>query len=300
MPSSLSPAPWRFSGAAIESRALWSTRRSAASTLRSSTREPAPLRCSNHEASLDLITKNASGGYTVLYQPRFAAPKGLHETLASAASVVSSRDETSQPHHGSAASASTSAHKLDREVHQFTDFSPDLLFVELDPSTEFQTQVLVIVDCKASPRVKLEHRVQIAMYSILLEPYLAGHPHITLAAVGGVWLAGELKPRMFELAGLRQMLKKFLADDVPSILPRRGPCAAAWRTELVGLGFVCAVGRGLAAPLLESATMALFRQVRVVPGNQHLSESNDARAKLVHDSVHIAVLQVLARVLGLG
>ncbi|KAK7254718.1 ATP-dependent 5'-3' RNA helicase [Aureococcus anophagefferens] len=97
----------------------------------------------------------------------------------------------------------------------------DYALVVEDPRTG--ERAVVVVDAKASKRVELAHQVQVVFYSILVDVVLSDLPGSALSdlpgsapvsKVGGVWIASEPAPRIFEVAGLRAALRDFLRGKV--------------------------------------------------------------------------------------
>lgn len=77
---------------------------------------------------------------------------------------------------------------IPRSTVTFSQCFPDFLEVTFDASERL---VLTIIDAKASPEVKFSHRIQVAMYTLLLEEVFrheAIHSRVTISNTGGVWL----------------------------------------------------------------------------------------------------------------
>lgn len=109
------------------------------------------------------------------------------------------------------------AYGLDPAFVQFVDCHPDLLAIEEAPDGG---RHVVVVDAKASDLMKLSHRIQVALYSLILEHALAdsGVVDLGVAREGGVWLYGEAEPERFSLSSTRPPLETFLAEDLTPLL----------------------------------------------------------------------------------
>ena len=81
---------------------------------------------------------------------------------------------------------------------------------------------LVVIDAKASIRVKLEHQIQVAAYTMLIDvafgrtDFMATAPGV--CRVGGVWLPAKASPQIFEVAGLQKKVRELLATEVNDLL----------------------------------------------------------------------------------
>jgi hypothetical protein len=116
------------------------------------------------------VAAPAQGEVTCLYQPKFAAPQWAYT------------------------SASGSA-RIDHNIVSFSKFQPDYLMVMWVDGK----RTIVVVDAKASAKVKQSHRVQVAFYCMMLARFLAmeedtrGEPRGalgTVASYGAVWRPG--------------------------------------------------------------------------------------------------------------
>jgi len=72
---------------------------------------------------------------------------------------------------------------------------------------------LVVIDAKASIRVKLEHQIQVTMYTMLIDVAEPG-----VCRVGGVWLPAKASPQIFEVGGLQKKVRELLATEVTDLL----------------------------------------------------------------------------------
>lgn len=81
---------------------------------------------------------------------------------------------------------------------------------------------LQVIDVKASHALKTSHRIQVALYGLLLRDVLAaaGSSLPVDLDAGGVWLYGQPAPEPVELGGAVRLLERFLRDDLPGILER--------------------------------------------------------------------------------
>jgi len=81
---------------------------------------------------------------------------------------------------------------------------------------------LVVIDAKASKRVKLEHQIQVTLYTMLIDvafgriDFMAAVPGVCV--VGGVWLPARAAPQIFEVAGLQKKVRDMLANEVSALL----------------------------------------------------------------------------------
>lgn len=141
-----------------------------------------------HSATETLtLLANATSGEAI-YQPTLRAPKSFYEDYG-----------------------------LDPELVEFVDCHPDLLVVD---ETDEGLQVRV-VDAKATDEMALSHRIQTALYTLLLHHVLieAGHEEgLTTAREGGVWLYGQDDPEWFELALITPQLETFLTHKLSPLL----------------------------------------------------------------------------------
>jgi len=113
---------------------------------------------------------------------------------------------------------------IDTDLVRMTDCYPDLIL-----ATEASHGVeLRVIDAKASEMMKLSHRIQVALYSLVLEQVVseAGLP-VTVAREGGVWLYEQPAPDWFQLARIMGQLETFLAHDLTRILAAE-PDEAFW------------------------------------------------------------------------
>ena len=103
-------------------------------------------------------------------------------------------------------------YRIDRTLLSFSECYPDLITKTLEGK-------LRIVDAKASARVQTKHKIQVAMYALMLE-------HILIAnnidaevdmAVGGVWLGGEEDYTQFNLSTILPHVRRLLEYDLMRI-----------------------------------------------------------------------------------
>lgn len=104
---------------------------------------------------------------------------------------------------------------LDPELIGFSECYPDLVMCLDGPSGP----ELRVVDVKASNWMKLSHRIQVGVYTLILREVLrAAGIETTVARTGGVWLYGEPQPEWFNLAHIIPPIETFLSEDLPRIL----------------------------------------------------------------------------------
>jgi hypothetical protein len=79
---------------------------------------------------------------------------------------------------------------------------------------------LRVIDIKASPGVKLSHRIQATLYSLILVSLLSdwGVSDRRAASEAGVWLAQQAAPEYSELRGLTPPIEQFLTHELPALL----------------------------------------------------------------------------------
>jgi hypothetical protein len=152
-------------------------------------------------ATLDLLADASAGD--AIYQPTLRAPASF-----------------------------CAAYGLDPDLVEFVDCHPDLLLVdETDDGLEVR-----VVDAKATDEMKLSHRIQTTLYTLLLRHVLAeaGHDEgLRASREGGIWLAGRDEPEWFGLAAIAPHLETFLAHELTPLLET--PAAEAfWH-----VGFRC-------------------------------------------------------------
>ena len=105
--------------------------------------------------------------------------------------------------------------QLDAELLSFSDCRPDLIEVREANGR----RLLRVHDAKASSHQKLTHRVQVALYALIIETLLedAGLEAIGVDPVGGVWLAGEDEPGLFDIDRVRSGLEAFIRNRLTAI-----------------------------------------------------------------------------------
>jgi hypothetical protein len=131
----------------------------------------------------------------VLYQPTIRPPRSFYE-----------------------------AYGLDPELVRFVDCHPDMIMaVPQDGSIELR-----VIDAKASDMMRLAHRIQVALYSLMLEHVLAEQGiAATASRTGGVWLFEQPEAEWFDLSRVRAPLETFLAHELTPIL-RASASDAFW------------------------------------------------------------------------
>lgn len=102
---------------------------------------------------------------------------------------------------------------IDPRLYRFRDCIPDLLQVEDDGRIR-------VVDVKASEMLRGSHRVQVALYAMVLDRAcrdLAIGRRADLSR-GGIWLHGRDEPEWFDLEPGLRVLRDFFADDLGPLL----------------------------------------------------------------------------------
>ncbi|MFN8124656.1 MAG: AAA domain-containing protein [Thermoleophilia bacterium] len=107
------------------------------------------------------------------------------------------------------------AYGLDPSLVAFVDCHPDLVTcVDGERGRELR-----VIDAKASDMMKLSHRIQVALYTLILRHVMAAVPGApTVSTVGGVWLTDQPEPEWFSLAEVLPPLEVFLAHDLTPLL----------------------------------------------------------------------------------
>jgi DNA replication ATP-dependent helicase Dna2 len=148
-------------------------------------------------ATLDLLRAVEPGQY--IYQPTIAPSAGFY-----------------------------AAYGLDPALVEFTECRPDLLKIEAGKNGQRRMTVL---DLKATDEAKLSHRIQAALYTLILEHVLAdsgldGEGGLQVASQGGIWLYQQDEPELFDLVQVRPPLETFLRQDLQAIL--KAPASEAF------------------------------------------------------------------------
>jgi DNA replication ATP-dependent helicase Dna2 len=88
---------------------------------------------------------------------------------------------------------------------------------------------LRVIDIKASPGVKLSHRIQATVYSLILESLLGDWRAAdrTVAPDAGIWLAQHSEPEYFDLRMLRPPIEQFLEHELQPLM-RKPAAEAPW------------------------------------------------------------------------
>jgi DNA replication ATP-dependent helicase/nuclease Dna2 len=113
---------------------------------------------------------------------------------------------------------------LDPKVVSWTPCRPDLIeCVERDDGS----LQLRVIDMKASRGVKLSHRIQATVYSLILNSLVDEWELTdrTVADEGGIWLAKHNEPEYFELRSIRPPIEQFLEHELQPLMERRAPDA---------------------------------------------------------------------------
>ena len=107
---------------------------------------------------------------------------------------------------------------LDSTPCRFPPCRPDLLHLIEDE----RGRRLQVIDIKASHALKTSHRIQIALYGLLLREVLAaaGSSLPVDLETGGVWLYGQTAAESVALGTAVRLLERFLRDDLPGVLER--------------------------------------------------------------------------------
>ena len=102
---------------------------------------------------------------------------------------------------------------IDPGLYRFRDCIPDLLQLEDDGRIR-------VVDVKSSDMLRGSHRVQVALYAMVLDRTCRDLDNGRRADLekGGVWLHGREEPEWFDLEPGLRVLRDFFADDLGPLL----------------------------------------------------------------------------------
>jgi hypothetical protein len=105
---------------------------------------------------------------------------------------------------------------IDPGVVQVTDCRPDLI----ECFEEDGRRLLRVTDVKASTGVKLSHRIQSTMYSLILDHVLEDWEASDqgVATTGGVWLSQTPEPEHFDIRSMRPPLEAFLEQELQPLM----------------------------------------------------------------------------------
>jgi len=106
---------------------------------------------------------------------------------------------------------------IDPAVVEVTECRPDIIECYEDESRDLR---LRIIDVKASPGVKLSHRIQATMYTLILDHVLQdwGVDDRAVSSEGGVWLAHAADFTAFDVRSMRPPLETFLRDELEALM----------------------------------------------------------------------------------
>jgi hypothetical protein len=118
------------------------------------------------------------------------------------------------------------AYGIDPRVVTFVDSRPDLIACS---DGGYGRLSLRVIDVKASPGLKLSHRIQAVLYSLILEHALREWQVLDrqVAYEPGVWLAGSDAPETFDARVMRPPLEDFLRRELQPLMERQA-AGAAW------------------------------------------------------------------------
>jgi hypothetical protein len=111
---------------------------------------------------------------------------------------------------------------IDPALCRFKECYPDLLAVG-------EADRVRVVDVKASELLRGSHRVQVALYALVLERFLHENDlplHADMVR-GGVWLHGQERIEWFDLDPGMRVLRDFFAGELPTIL-EADPSSVGW------------------------------------------------------------------------
>jgi hypothetical protein len=157
----------------------------------------------------------------VLYQPKFEVPEDLYTTRSSAGGGART--------------------KYDWDTVRFSKIQPDYVVVLRVESK----RRLVVVDAKASSRVKQSHRIQVGFYSWMLRRFLRREEQARelpvlglgdMATYGAVWrppdkAGAQSLPETFGVTDLEEELERLMVKIVAEFTPSKHDLANQGRAE---------------------------------------------------------------------
>jgi DNA replication ATP-dependent helicase Dna2 len=147
--------------------------------------QPVRDRVLTADQSRELLSGLVPGRF--VYQPTLVTPAGFYE------------------HYG-----------IDPAVVEVTECRPDIVECYEDESRDLR---LRIIDVKASPGVKLSHRIQATMYTLILDHELQDWAvDRAVSSEGGVWLAHAEDFTTFDVRSMRPPLATFLRDELEALM----------------------------------------------------------------------------------
>jgi len=116
---------------------------------------------------------------------------------------------------------------FDPEVVRFSDCRPDLIEAVAGPSTGLR-----VTDLKASRGLRLSHRIQAALYTLILRDVVAD---LSLAdrqvlLDPAIWLVDDPAPEPFDIRSILPPLEQFLERELGALLARPAD-AARWHLQ---------------------------------------------------------------------
>lgn len=137
------------------------------------------------EETLEILSSLLPGKY--IYQAQLIAPDSLYKSL-----------------------------NLDPLEVEFKASKPDLIYFNISE----KKKCLEIIDIKASDRLKTSHKLQVAMYSLILRHMIEEFklPYDLVSEKGAVWLYEKDEPEYFNLSNVLPHLEDFLKNDLKEFL----------------------------------------------------------------------------------
>jgi len=117
---------------------------------------------------------------------------------------------------------------LDPGVCSFHECRPDLVWCLRDG----ERRLLRVIDLKATDSLKASHRIQVALYALILDATLVdqGIPGIADRHSAGIWLQDAETPENVGIGTDLQVLEQFLAHDLGPIMAAP-PAALSWHLQ---------------------------------------------------------------------
>lgn len=117
---------------------------------------------------------------------------------------------------------------LDPDVCSFHECRPDLVWC----LPEGEGRLLRVIDLKATDTLKTSHRIQVALYALILDAAIAdlGVPAVADRSAAGIWLQDADAPEVLRIGTDLQVLEHFLADDLGAIMAAP-PASLPWHLQ---------------------------------------------------------------------
>lgn len=117
---------------------------------------------------------------------------------------------------------------MDRDACSFHECRPDLIWCLRDG----EQRLLRVIDLKATDSLKISHRIQVALYALILDAVMAdaGIPGAADRGRAGVWLQDAETPGIVDIGTDIRVLEHFLARDLEPIMTLP-PASLSWHLQ---------------------------------------------------------------------